>query len=72
MKHPIWKPLLTLLIMVPLSVAIATMLWNGILTQVVTIVDPINIWQMAGLMLLWYIMYPGTKDNIKPFKKNNE
>jgi len=72
MKNPIWKPLLTLLIMVPLSVAIATMLWNGILTQVVTIVDPINIWQMAGLMLLWYIMYPGTKETIKSLKKKDE
>jgi|TARA_B110001450_G_scaffold189965_1_gene178149 hypothetical protein len=72
MKNPIWKALFMLLVVVPLSIVAATMLWNGVLTQVVTIVGPINFWQMAGLMLLWYIMYPGTKDTIKSFKKNNE
>jgi len=64
MKNPIWKALFTLLIAVPLSVAIATMLWNGVLTQVVTIVGPINFWQMLGLMVLWYITYPGKKPKI--------
>jgi len=64
MKNPIWKALFQLLIIVPLAIFAATMLWNGVLTQVVTIVDPINVWQMAGLMLLWYIMYPGTKPKI--------
>jgi hypothetical protein len=56
--------------MVPLAVVAATALWNGVLTQVVTIVGPINVWQMAGLMLLWYIMYPGTKPKINT--KNEE
>ncbi len=65
MKNPIWKALFQLLIMVPLAIAAATMLWNGVLTQVVTIVDPINFWQMLGLMLLWYITYPGKKPTIK-------
>ena len=60
-----WKALFQLLIMVPLAIAAATMLWNGVLTQVVTIVDPINFWQMLGLMLLWYITYPGKKPTIK-------
>lgn len=64
MKNPIWKPLLTILIAVPLSVLIATALWNGILTQVVSWAYPINVWQMAGLMLLWYIAYPGTKQTL--------
>ena len=64
MKNPIWKALFSFLILVPLSVAAATMLWNGVLTQVVTIVGPINFWQMLGLMLLWYMMYPGTKPKI--------
>jgi hypothetical protein len=64
MKNPIWKALFSILILVPLSVAAATMLWNGVLTQVVTIVDPINFWQMLGLMTLWYITYPGTKPKI--------
>jgi len=64
MKNPIWKALFMLLIMVPLAVVAATALWNGILTQVVTIVGPINVWQMAGLMLLWYLMYPGKKPKI--------
>ena len=71
MKNPIWKALASIFIIVPLSVVAATMLWNGVLIQVVTIVDPINFWQMLGLMLLWYIMYPGTKDTIKSFKNNN-
>ena len=70
MKNPIWKPLLTILISVPLSVLIATALWNGVLTQVVTVVGPINFWQMAGLMILWYVMYPGTKDTLKTFKND--
>lgn len=70
MKNPIWKGLFMLLVMVPLSIAIATMLWNGILTQVVTIVGPITFWQMAGLMLLWYITYPGKKPKITT--KNDE
>ena len=64
MKNPIWKALFQLLIMVPLAIAAATMLWNGVLTQVVTIVDPINFWQMTGLMLLWYLMYPGKKPKV--------
>jgi hypothetical protein len=64
MKNPIWKALFSILVLVPLSVAAATMLWNGVLTQVVTIVDPINFWQMLGLMTLWYITYPGTKPKI--------
>ena len=46
MKNPIWKALFSIFVIVPLTVAIATMLWNGVLTQVVTIVDPINFWQM--------------------------
>ncbi len=70
MKNPIWKALFSILVIVPFSVAAATMLWNGILTQVVTIVDPINFWQMLGLMALWYITYPGKKDRIKSF--NND
>jgi hypothetical protein len=70
MKNPIWKAFFMLLIMVPLAVVAATALWNGVLTQVVTIVGPINVWQMAGLMLLWYIMYPGTKPKINT--KNEE
>ena len=65
MKNPIWKALLTIFIIVPASVAIATMLWNGVLTQVVTWAGPINFWQMLGLMLLWYIMYPGKKPKLK-------
>ena len=64
MKNPIWKALFQLLIMVPLAIAAATMLWNGVLTQVVTIVDPINFWQMLGLMTLWYITYPGAKPSV--------
>jgi hypothetical protein len=64
MKNPIWKALATVFIMVPISIAAATMLWNGVLTQVVTIVGPINFWQMLGLMVLWYITYPGKKPKI--------
>ena len=64
MKNPIWKALASIFIIVPLSVVAATMLWNGVLIQVVTIVDPINFWQMLGLMLLWYIMCPGIKPNV--------
>lgn len=64
MKNPIWKALFSIFVIVPLSVAAATMLWNGVLTQVVTIVDPINFWQMLGLMTLWYITYPGTKPKV--------
>ena len=65
MKNPIWKALLTLLVLVPLSVAAATMLWNSVLTQVVTWAGIISFWQMLGLMLLWYIMYPGKKPKLK-------
>jgi hypothetical protein len=57
--------------MVPLAIAAATMLWNGVLTQVVTIVDPINFWQMLGLMTLWYITYPGKKPTFKIRKDGN-
>ena len=65
MKKPIVKALLMIFVLFPISVAAATMLWNGVLTQVVTWAGPINFWQMFGLMVLWYLMYPGKKPNIK-------
>ena len=65
MKNPIVKAILTLIVLVPLAVAAATMLWNGVLTRVVTWAGPINFWQMLGLMLLWYLMYPGRKPKLK-------
>lgn len=70
MNNTLWKALLTIFILVPASVVIATMLWNGVLTQVVTWAGPINFWQMLGLMLLWYVMYPGVKPGLN--KKDND
>ena len=70
MNNTLWTALLTIFILVPASVVIATMLWNGVLTQVVTWAGPINFWQMLGLMLLWYVMYPGVKPGLN--KKDND
>jgi hypothetical protein len=64
-KNPILYALLVILIIVPITVCIATALWNGVLTQVVSWAYPINVWQMTGLMVLYYIMFPGNKSTFK-------
>mgnify|MGYP000090995404 FL=1 len=64
----ILKPLAVLsilLVVVPLLVIGATFLWNTVLVEAVTFVNPINPWQMTGLMVLYYIMFPGNKSTFK-------
>ena len=62
------KPLAVILVLVPLLVIGATFLWNTVLVEAVTFVNPINPWQMTGLMVLYYIMFPGNKSTFKTKK----
>ena len=62
------KPLAVILVLVPLLVIGATFLWNTVLVEAVTFVNPINPWQMLGLMVLYYIMFPGNKSTFKTKK----
>ena len=62
----LFKALAIILLLVPASVFIAALLWNAILVQAVTWANPISFWQMLGLMVLLYIIWPGTKGlNVK-------
>jgi hypothetical protein len=56
--------LATLLILVPASIYIAALLWNVTLVPAVTWANPVGFWQMAGIMLLLWILWPGTKPKI--------
>ena len=69
MKQFFWA-LLIILVFVPISIFVATLLWNMVLVQVVTWANPINFWQMFGLMALLYLIWPGTKVGINKNKKN--
>ena len=71
MKQLIYA-LLVILIFVPVSIFVATLLWNMILVDVVTWAKPINFWQMFGLMGLMYLIWPGTKVGFKNSKKDND
>tara|TARA_B110001452_G_scaffold17996_1_gene14665 strand:+ start:247 stop:459 length:213 start_codon:yes stop_codon:yes gene_type:complete len=70
MKNTLIKALLVIGVIVPASVLLATMLWNGVLTQVVSWAYPINFLQMFGLMVLIYMIHPGQKASFK--SKNND
>ena len=59
------KPLLVSLLAVPAAILLATYLWNVVLTQAVTWANPVSFWQMFGLMVLFYVLFPGTKPSIK-------
>ena len=65
MNKNIIKALGIILVIVPATIFGATILWNSILVEVVTWANPITFWQMLGLLVLFYIMYPVTKSNIK-------
>jgi|TARA_B100000768_G_scaffold133267_1_gene124039 hypothetical protein len=65
----ILKATLLLLVAVPLAVIGATFLWNAVLVEAVTWANYINPWQMLGIMVLYYIMFPGQKSTLK--SKNN-
>lgn len=56
--------LLVILLLVPLAVVVATLLWNNALVPAVTWANEINVYQMAGIMLLLYIIWPGQKSKI--------
>tara|TARA_B100000900_G_C20331734_1_gene614510 strand:- start:469 stop:684 length:216 start_codon:yes stop_codon:yes gene_type:complete len=58
------KALVMLLVVVPASVFIAALLWNAILVQAVSWANPISFWQMFGLMILFYIIWPGSKHSM--------
>tara|TARA_B100000963_G_scaffold160630_1_gene139762 strand:+ start:13231 stop:13446 length:216 start_codon:yes stop_codon:yes gene_type:complete len=70
MKQFFWA-LLIILVFVPASIFVATLLWNMVLVQVVTWANPINFWQMFGLMALLYLIWPGTKVGINNKNKKN-
>jgi energy-coupling factor transporter transmembrane protein EcfT len=70
MKQFFWA-LLIILVFVPISIFVATLLWNMVLVQVVTWANPINFWQMFGLMALLYLIWPGTKVGINNKNKKN-
>jgi len=54
-----------LLIIIPITIFGATILWNSVLVEAVTWARPVTFWQMLGLMVLFYIIFPGTKPKIK-------
>ena len=62
------KELLTALamifILVPIGIFASTFLWNEALVPAVTWANPVSFWQMAGIMLLLWIIWPGTKTKI--------
>ena len=62
------KPLAVILMLIPILVIAATFLWNTVLVEAVTFVNPISPWQMTGLMVLYYIMFPGNKSTFKTKK----
>ena len=51
-------------VLVPASIYIAALLWNLSLVPAVTWANPVGFWQMAGIMLLLWILWPGTKPQI--------
>ena len=59
-----------LFILVSASIYIAALLWNLTLVPAVTWANPVGFWQMAGIMLLLWILWPGTKPKITT--KNDE
>lgn len=63
-------PLLIIFLAVPAAILLATYLWNVVLTQAVTWANPVSFWQMFGIMLLYYILFPGVKATLK--SKDNE
>jgi hypothetical protein len=68
MKNNILKAVLLLVIAVPLAIIGATFLWNAVLVEAVTWANPINPWQMLGIMVLYYLMFPGQKSTLKSKK----
>ena len=60
----IWTSLLMILLVVPASIFLATYLWNVVLTSAVTWANPVGFWQMFGMMVLFWIIYPGKKPTI--------
>lgn len=63
--NKIWMPLLTIFVFVPAAIFLATYLWNVVLTSAVTWANPVGFWQMFGMMVLFWIIYPGKKPTIK-------
>ena len=53
-----------LFILMPASIYIAALLWNLALVPAVTFANPVGFWQMAGIMALLWILWPGTKPKI--------
>lgn len=70
MNKNILKATLLLLVAVPAAVIGATFLWNTVLVEAVTWANQINPWQMLGIMVLYYLMFPGQKSTLK--NKGNE
>ena len=54
-----------LILFIPISIFGAAWLWNHVLVNAVTWANPVSFWEMAGLMLLLWILWPGTKAKIK-------
>lgn len=46
------------------AIFLATYLWNFALVPAVNGVNQVSFWQMLGIMGLWYILYPGTKQSL--------
>ena len=53
-----------LFILVPGVIYITALLWNIALVPAVTWANPVGFWQMAGIMLLLWFIWPGTKPKI--------
>ena len=64
--------LISIFLLVPAAVFIAARLWNTVLIEVVTWAKPISFWQMLGLMVLLYIIWPGQKSSLNIKDKGDE
>lgn len=70
MKNSIMLIILSL-ILIPISVFMATWLWNTQLVPAIDGVNQVSMLQMFGIMVLFYILHPGVK-SIKMNSKNDE
>ena len=72
MKNVILKILLTLCIILPISVFGTTWLWNTQLVPAIDGFNEVNALQMFGIMILFYILYPGQKSTELLKSKTND
>jgi polyferredoxin len=72
MNNKILVILATMLIILPISVFATTWLWNTQLVPAIDGINQVNPLQMFGIMVLFYILYPGQKSTELLKSKKND